>query len=308
MNKESGATWKLGMFVILSIGLFIVAIYFIGKQRNLFGSTFRLQSLFKTVSGLKVGNNVRFSGINIGTVSEITLITDTSVLVDLIIKNEVRKFIKTDARASIGSDGLMGDKVLTIAPGKASLVGVQDNDKLLSSNAVEMEDIMKSVKSSIDNAGVITSQLAQFSYKMNNGNGTLTKLITDEEFSKSLKSTLVNLQTSSKEFAVFTTKMNNGKGALSKLMSDESFGNALDSTMTNLQSGSKALSENMDAAQHNILLKGYFKKKKRAEAKKVAALKKQQTLSDKDQLKKPVEGNKSKRDSTHSIIVKDTLQ
>lgn len=308
MNKESGATWKLGMFVILSIGLFIIAIYFIGKQRNLFGSTFRLQSLFKTVSGLKVGNNVRFSGINIGTVSEITLITDTSVLVDLIIKNEVRKFIKTDSRASIGSDGLMGDKVLTIAPGKASLVGVQDNDKLLSSNAVEMEDIMKSVKSSIDNAGIITSQLAQFSYKMNNGNGTLTKLITDEEFSKSLKSTLVNLQTSSKEFAVFTTKMNNGKGALSKLMSDESFGNALDSTMTNLQSGSKALSENMDAAQHNILLKGYFNKKKRAEAKKLAALKKQQALSDKNQLKKPVEGNKAKGDSTHSIIVKDTLQ
>ena len=69
-----------------------------------------------------------------------------------------------------------------------------------------MEDVMSSVKTSVDNAGIITAQLAQFSYKMNNGNGALSKLITDEEFANSIKNTLTNLENSSNEFARFTLK------------------------------------------------------------------------------------------------------
>ncbi|MCW3090367.1 MAG: hypothetical protein JWP81_1436 [Ferruginibacter sp.] len=275
MKNESGFTWKLGMFVVIGLALFVVTIYFVGKQQNLFGSTFQLQTKFKTVSGLEVGNNVRFSGINVGTVKDIELVNDTAVLVTLVIKKDVQRFIKSDAAASIGSDGLMGDKVLTLIPGTFSKPPVKDNDQIASRKAVEMEDVMSSVKTTVDNAGIISAQLAEFSYKMNNGNGALSKLVTDEQFSSSLKSTLTNLQTSSNEFAKFTTKMNDGKGALSKLVSDEKFGKTLDSTMANLQSGTKGLSENMEAAQHNFLLKGYFKKKKKAEAKKQAEIKKQ---------------------------------
>jgi phospholipid/cholesterol/gamma-HCH transport system substrate-binding protein len=227
MSKNSGYIWKLGMFVIVGLLLFIIAIYFIGKNRNLFVSTFQLKSHFKNVSGLKTGNNVRFSGINVGTVNEIEFVSDTSVVVNFIIKKEVQQFIKTDAVASIGSDGLMGDKVLTISPGTASNKVVKNNDNIASTNAVEMEDLMKSVKVSIDNAGIITEQLAEFTYKMNNGNG-----------------------------------------ALSKLMSDESFAKDVDATMSNMKKASKGLNENMEAAKHNFLLRGYFNKKKKAEEKK----------------------------------------
>src|SRR6185369_7383870 len=289
MKKQSGFTWKLGMFVMIGLVLFVVTIYYVGKQKNIFGSTFHLRSQFKTVSGLKVGNNVRFSGINIGTVNEIELITDTSVMVDLVIRKEFQQFIKTDARGSIGSDGLMGDKVFTISPGiyleGTAKAAVKNNDLIASKNAIEMEDMMVSVKTSVDNAAIITAQLALFSTKMNNGNGALSKLISDEQFSNSLKTTLVNLQTSSGEFAKFTVKMNDGKGALSKLVSDEKFGNTLDSTMLNLQTGTKALSDNMEAAQHNILLKGFFKKKAKADAKKLADLKKEEDLITKNDLK-----------------------
>src|SRR5436190_20177628 len=104
MKKDTGFTWKLGMFVVIAILLFVVTIYFVGKQKNLFGSTLHLKAQFKTVSGLKEGNNVRFSGINVGTINDIEL-TDSFVLVDLVIKKEVQDFIKTDATASIGSDG-----------------------------------------------------------------------------------------------------------------------------------------------------------------------------------------------------------
>lgn len=285
MDKESGYTWKLGMFVLIGLVLFAFTIYYVGMQKNLFGSTFRLKSNFKNVSGLEVGNNVRFSGINVGTVSEIELITDSSVVVNLLIKDDVQQFIKTDATASIGSDGLMGDKVLTISPGINSRNTVKDNDQIASKAPIDMEDVMVSIKKSVDNASIITGQIAEFSYKMNHGNGTLSKLISDEEFAKSLKTTLSNLENSSNEFAHFTIKMNNGKGTLSKLVTDEKMGKMIDSTLTNVKTGTDGLNEVIEAAKHNFLLRGYFNKKKKAEEKKQDELDNQEESEMKTDLK-----------------------
>ena len=201
MKKQSGYTWKLGMFVTIGSLLFILAVYFIGKQKNLFGSTFNITSQFKTVSGLEVGNNVRFSGINIGTVEEIRLINDSSVVVSMVIKDEVREFIKTDARTSIGSDGLMGDKVLTISPGVKSTKIIENGGQLASVQGIEMNDIMKSVKRSMDNVSVISEELAIFSHSMNNGNGALARLVRDDKMAASVSNTLSNLENGTKGFS-----------------------------------------------------------------------------------------------------------
>ena len=233
MNTQSNQIGKLGMFVIGALLVFAATIFFIGKQQNMFGSTFTIQANFKNVSGLTVGNNVRFSGINIGTVDEIRLVSDSAVVVSMTIEKEVQKFIKEDATASIGSDGLMGDKVLMISPGTSSKKIIKENGKIGSVEAIEMDDIMRSAKVTIENASVITQELAQFTYDMNNGNG-----------------------------------------ALSKLMTDEKFANSLDKTMTNLQKSTKGLNENMEAAKHNFLLRGYFKKKEKEAAKKKEELEK----------------------------------
>jgi len=278
MKKESGFTWKLGMFVSIGLAFFVVLIYLIGKQQNLFGSTFQLQTHFKTVSGLKVGNNVRFSGINVGTVDDIELVNDSSVVVRLVLKEDVHQFIKTDAKASIGSDGLMGDKVLTIAPGSASTTRVKDHGTIASVNAIEIEDIMKSVKKSVDNAGLITKELAQFTHNMNNKNGTLSKLLTDESFAVSIKNTMTHLET-------FSKGLNNKKGILSRLTTDEKLGKSVDSTVVQLN-------ETVKAAQSNFLLKGYFKKKKKAAAKKQEeAIKMQEKM----QVTKKLDSIKSKK-------------
>ena len=268
MNKGSGYQWKLGMFVIIGLILFVGTIYFVGKQKNLFGSTFELYSKFNSVNGLEVGNNVRLSGINIGTVDEIEFLTDTSVVIKLVIKDEVRKYIKKDAIASINSDGLMGDKVLTISSGKNAKAIVENSNYIASKQSIEMDDLMVSVKKSVDNAGIITAQLAQFSYSMNNGNGALSRLVSDEEFGNSIKIMVNNLENSSTEFKKFTVNMNNGKGALSKLVSDERMGKVIDSTLTNVKTATKGMNEVIEAAKNNFLLKGYFNKKQKAEEQK----------------------------------------
>jgi phospholipid/cholesterol/gamma-HCH transport system substrate-binding protein len=269
---------KMGLFVVIGLLLFIGTIYVIGKQQNLFGSTIHLKSIFRTVGGIKIGNNVRFSGINIGTIDEIEQITDTTVMLGFMINKSAQKFIKNDAVAGIGSDGLMGDKILNITAGTATNQFVEENSLIRSKKPIEIDDIMISMKTSLENVELITNELFRFTHTINNSDGALSKLISDKDFSINLKSTLRNLQTSSSEFAKFTTNLNEGNGAFSKLMNDEQFGKILDSTLNNLQVGTRGLSENMEAAKHNFLLKNYFKKKKKSEAKKLAEQKKQEAL------------------------------
>jgi phospholipid/cholesterol/gamma-HCH transport system substrate-binding protein len=117
MKKNSTNKIKLGIFVTLGLAVLILAIYFIGEKQLLFKNTFRLTGVFRNVAGLQAGNNVRLSGINIGTVENISLVSDTTVRVDIVIDESSRKFIKKDAIATIGSEGLIGNKVLVINPG-----------------------------------------------------------------------------------------------------------------------------------------------------------------------------------------------
>ncbi|MFC2096340.1 MlaD family protein [Bacteroidota bacterium] len=95
---------RLGFFVAIGILFFILGIYYIGSQVNIFSKNFQISGIFTDISGLKVGNNARFSGINIGTVSKVEIITDSLVRVDVSIQENVRKFIRKDSRA-----GGMGD-------------------------------------------------------------------------------------------------------------------------------------------------------------------------------------------------------
>src|SRR5882757_1363386 len=130
MPKEKSYKWKLGLFAVAALVVAIAAIYYVGKQKNKFGSVLHISSQFSSVSGLKVGSNVRLGGIDVGTVNGIDLATDTTVQVDMIIQRRVQKFIRKDAKASISSDGLMGDKVIVIAAGTPASSTVTDGDSL----------------------------------------------------------------------------------------------------------------------------------------------------------------------------------
>ena len=254
--KTNGAfKWKLGLFIVVGLILLVVGLFFVGKQKNLFVSEFQLNAIFKNVNGLKVGNLVRFGGIAVGTVEGLQLLNDTAVEVNMNVKSEVRKFIKRDASVSIGSDGLVGDRLISISPGKDNGEPVRDHEILVSHAPVETEQIMASLKTSADNAAIITQQLTEIAYKVNHGHGVI-----------------------------------------SRLLGDSSMGNNLHATMVNLKKGSAGLDENMEAAKHNFLLRGYFKKKKREEEKKKKQMEEQKKAEDKkksetEEQKKQDDGN-----------------
>lgn len=103
---------------------------------------------------------------------------------------------------------------------------------------------------------------------MNDKNGTLSLLMTNPKYANSLEKTLNNLEKSSEDFNVFTKKLDNDKGILAKLISDERLATSLDSSLINIEKGTQNLLEIEEAAKHNFLLRCFFKKKEKAEAKK----------------------------------------
>lgn len=111
---------KIGLFALVGLAVLIAAIYLIGQRKSLFSSTFNVYGKFHNVNGLVIGNNVRFAGINVGVVDDITIIDDSTVKVTLTLNKSVKKFIRRDSKMSIGTDGLMGDKLVMIAPGTAA--------------------------------------------------------------------------------------------------------------------------------------------------------------------------------------------
>lgn len=189
---------RLGLFVAGGLALFVIAVFIIGKQKNLFNPVFKITSTFHNVGGLQIGNNVRFSGINVGTVDNIVIINDSTVRTDLIIKEEVRKFIKSDCKVAIGSEGVIGDKLVTISQGSAEAPLVKEGQQLRSSEPVETDAIMAGLRVTVGNAEVITQQLAEIMTKINTGKGTLGRLIQDKTLAENLNKTVLNLKKSSK--------------------------------------------------------------------------------------------------------------
>jgi len=220
---------RLGLFVAGGLALFVLAIFIIGKQKNLFNPVFKLTTTFYNVSGLQVGNNIRFSGIVIGTVDNIGIINDSTVRVGMLIRKEVKQFIKSDSQVAIGSEGLIGDRLLIISQGSFDAPLVREGEQLESVEPVETDAIMLNLKVTAENAEVITRELAEIMLKINTGEGTLGRLIQDTTIARNIDQTIINLKKSS-----------------------------------------KGLDENMEAAKHNFLLKGFFNRKAKAAEKKAA--------------------------------------
>jgi len=189
---------RLGLFVAGGLTLFILAIFIIGKQKNLFNPVFKLTSTFYNVSGLQVGNNIRFSGINVGTVDNISIINDSTVRVDMMIKKDVKQFIKSDCEVTIGSEGLIGDRLIIITQGSSDASLAEEGQQLASTEPVETDAIMASLQVTADNAAIISDQLAEIMIKLNSGTGTLGRLIQDSTIARNLNQTMENLKNSSK--------------------------------------------------------------------------------------------------------------
>jgi len=300
INYTPAVKARLGMFIAIGLAIFVTAIFFIGKQQNLFNPVFKVTSNFNNISGLLVGNNIRYSGINVGVVDNIIIINDSTVQVDMLIRRDVQQFIKADSRTRIGSDGIIGDRVIKITQGSDNAKTVKDGQLILSEEPIETDQVLVSLQTSAANVEIITNQLAQIMIKANSGEGAIGRLIQDTTIAENITQTIENFKKSSEGFdetievtkqnvfefmeklqltvakteiasiqiGEIMTKINNGEGSLGALIHDTTMAGNFRQTLINLEQSSKGLDENMQALKHNFFFRGYFKRQKRADLKK----------------------------------------
>ncbi len=188
---------KLGMFVMLTGLILIVSLYLIGKKQNLFGDTFKITAVFNNVNGLKIGNNVRYAGINVGTVKDIIMVNDSTICVDMVIEESIRRHMKENAFAVVGSDGLVGSMVVNIFPGNGKGEVLQQGDTISSIRKKSGTDMMSTLSITNDNVAELSQEILKITRSINEGKGTLGLLVNDEAMGADLKETIANLKTAS---------------------------------------------------------------------------------------------------------------
>ncbi|HET8828065.1 MAG TPA: MlaD family protein [Pelobium sp.] len=321
-QKDKKKAITVGIFLFVGILIFLLGVFTLGGQRKVFVKSFQLQVVFDDIQGLKVGNNVWFSGVKVGIIKKIEFYGTSQVKVTLNVEEEAHKYIHKDAKASISSDGLIGSKIVVIDGGSPKFPFIEDGDVIAVNKTLSTDDIMKTLQVNNKNLNDITrdfkllaanlvegkgtlgalltdqqiaddfkaivknletttastsrmaSQLNMFSSKLNTKGGLADELLTDTVVFAKLRSSINELQKTAASTARMTENLDHASGQLTKsdnavgiLLNDPKTADQVKTLMNNLETSSKKLDENMEALQHNFLLRGFFKKKAKEEAK-----------------------------------------
>ena len=159
---------KLGLFVIAGLLFMIVMLYMIGKDQNLFSRNIELRARFNNAQGLVKGNNVKYAGIQVGTVNKVKLINDSTVEVTMLIEEKYKSNIGSNAVVSIGTEGFIGNKIVSITPGQGHTESVEDGDMLASKKIISTDDMLETLSVSNRNIAFITDQLKTTVQQINN--------------------------------------------------------------------------------------------------------------------------------------------
>lgn len=219
---------KLGIFVIAGMAFLVLLLYIIGKNENLFGKTFVLKARFENVHGLMRGNNVRFGGIDAGTVSKVDVLNDTLFEVTLLVKTKFKNYIHKNARVNITTDGLMGNKLMNIVPSRQTAPLVQEGDILFSSESIDTDEMLKVLSNTNNDVAFIAKQLKQTVQRVNDSKA-LWQILSDETLPGSLKASLLEIESSAGNINEMTSQLNSivadikkGKGTVGELLVDSS--------------------------------------------------------------------------------------
>ena len=309
----------VGFFVLLGIVFFVAGILMVGNLHETFKNKMEVTALFDDVNGLQKGNNVWFSGVKIGTVSNLHFYGKSQVEVLIKIETKARQYIREDAMVKISSDGIIGNKILIIYGGTSAAREIQEGDTLGVEKTFSTEDMINTLQENNKNFLAITNDFRVISKGLVAGEGTIGKLLKDDAVYANINATTASLQLASAKaqelvasLATFSANLNK-KGTLANelttdtlvfksvkatvfqlqqmadtatafianlkkagtnpnspigiLLRDETSGARMKETIKNLESSSQKLDEDLKAAQSSFLLKGYFKKQAKADAK-----------------------------------------
>ncbi len=241
MTERNSKELKTGIFVLATTLLFILALYKLGSKRSMFGSAIKISAVFKNVNGLVAGNNVRFGGIDIGTVSHVRIIADTAILAELQIEKSLAGYISTTCIASIGTDGLMGNKIVNLLPGRSGGAPVKEGAILTIQPQVEFDNAVRTLNKTNDNLEQITDDVKVITGRFSEKN-TLWSVLMDSAVAGNVKEVVLDIRTSGKNVKSLSIGLNDlvnhintGKGPLGVLLRDSSMTQNLEHAVSDLR-------------------------------------------------------------------------
>ena len=245
MSTQSTSTKRsviVGLFVLLGIVIFVAGIFVLGGQQKRFTKSIRIIAIFKDVGGLKAGNNVWFSGVKIGTVKRISFYGNAQVEVDMNIEQSSQQYIRKDANASIGSDGLIGNKIVVIAGGTISHPEVEDGDRLKSVEALSSDQILATLQENNNNLLRVTNDFKEMVGNLKRGKGTVGAVLTDSVVAENFKRAMKNLERASDNtvkvtgsVSQFAAKLNTKGTLANELVTDTTVFRRLSRSATQLE-------------------------------------------------------------------------
>jgi phospholipid/cholesterol/gamma-HCH transport system substrate-binding protein len=306
----------VGLFIILGLVIFAFAVLALSGQKKTFGDTIAVKALFSDVSGLQNGSNVWYSGVKVGIVKGMSFMPNAQVQVDMEIEDNKKQYIPKDAKVKVGSDGLIGNKVLIIFGGTPQASVIANGDVLKAEAVVTPDELLNTFQTNNKNLVDITGDIKQISRRVLNGEGSVGKLLKDETLVNDLQTvvtilrrTSANAQQLTNDISGYTanlrkpgtitnylltdtvlfnrlrstvrqvdelsasaktmvTKLNSttenltdSSSTAGMLLTDKSTAADIKEIIRNLQTGTEKLNEDLEALQHNFLLRGFFKKK-----------------------------------------------
>ncbi len=245
MAKETLNNIKLGIFISSGLLILIVSLYLVGRNQNFFGSNFYVRCRFSNINGLIAGNNVRFSGIQAGTVNQIQVIDDTTIEVTLLIDKKMKPYIHQNTYATIGNDGLMGNKVINLTPNMVPAPEIVDGGLLYNKKKPYTDEMMETLSNTNNNVEVLSRKLISTVEQINNSHA-LWSILNDTTIPKNLNVSLSNIKEATVRIndmsAVITDiakDIRDGKGAAGSLVADEKVANDMKQAVAHINNAAQ---------------------------------------------------------------------
>lgn len=232
----------VGLFVFVGLLILIGGILTVGNLHATFVKKMKITSIFEDVNGLLPGSNIWFSGVKVGTVKSLRFYGKSQVAVELNIDREIQNFIRKDAKVKIGSDGLIGNKILVIFGGTQGAGEIQEGDTLRVEAMLSTDDVMNTLQENNKNILAITNDFKVVSKKLANGEGTIGKMLTDESIFNNINATTQSLQQASVKaqqligsLSAYTAKLDDEGTLMNELVTDTVLFQSMRATIVELQ-------------------------------------------------------------------------
>ncbi len=265
MRKNRTNLIKLGIFTLSGLVFLVLALYLIGRNQQLFRSSIVVKAYFSNAGGVVPGNNVRYSGIQAGTVKSVKLMNDTTIEFVLLIDKSASRYMMNNSVASIGTEGIIGNKVINILPGSGTGTPIQDGDELRAKKTTDTDAMLETLSVTNQNAALLSAELLTTITRLNNSS-SLWSLLEDSIVARSVKISLANIQQASLSTRRLTDSLNllvadikEEKGLVNQLVYDTGMTRQLRQTLDQFEFTSRQtveitqqLNKLVNGVQHEI--------------------------------------------------------